>query len=130
MELALTGRAQTVTVMYLGEISTEFQKRTLPTDPKGGTPPGTALVITPGECAEGMMRAMDRRLHSAWVPLFMHPLSLLGSLVAWRPRFFEQGFLKQRPAMQVWFTTPCTEPPRVCTMSINLKTHLTLNPKP
>ena len=59
------------------------------------------MVITPGACAKGMMRAMDRRLHSAWVPLFMQPVAMLGHLVSWRPRFFEDGFLRQRPEMQV-----------------------------
>jgi hypothetical protein len=90
--LGATGRGeQSVTILYVGEVATEAHLKSTVTD-EAKNP----LMISSVEAAEGIIRSLDRRLHNAYVPFFMGPMSSLGSIVSMRPFLFQIGFLKER----------------------------------
>jgi len=94
VELELAGRsATTVSIMYLGEIGTDHHLK------EGGGDPANPLMITPQECARGIVRGLDRRLTDAYIPWFMGPLGLLGKIVPLRAMLFETGFLKGKSGL-------------------------------
>ena len=95
LELELAGRsAASVSILYLGEISTENHMA------ETGADPNNPLMISPHVCAAGIMRALDRRLTDAYIPWFMGPLgSSLGKLVPLRATLFESGFLTGKPEL-------------------------------
>lgn len=97
VELAVAGRpaAPSITQLHLGEIATQHH---LDSTMEGAS--AAPHQMTPEACAEGIARAIDRRLVEAFVPSSMWAISWLGGFHSLRPFFFKVGFLGPRPWLQ------------------------------